>query len=463
MAVLILQPSDSDMALFNAIRIAADTDAELLLAPGVHLTPKDKLEPIRIGPNGLTVRSLDPQHPAVIRRPKHSIVLTAPDDHHGLFFIPAGPTDGELVTMQWHQGTDPEKPHGPITFGVVIRGEVRFDNLVLDCNMGQQLLETLDMRLKKNKADHSCMLGFRGDHTTPEHAPGRVYAGFSLVSLTHLEMQNGGYADDIWISRGHFYPNIREMRIDHVNSSNRVAHKRSTICFSGLALRVSITNCDFYELGMEDATETDYDELPRATPWFTRAQFVLNHVDMDRLDIAARGQVYALQATDIEVRESTRFYQAAGTISDSSLHIGAKTEPKIERCPGLTFRRVVWTLDAQDDGSLRGIRPHSRKGEECRLRFVRNSFVVPSADRGHIIFSEAGPPADNNRVQVWFLDCDFPESWGNDEDHVIADIQERGLWWFTTSSLDGRDPDVACPVKPGIEGIFRVVFPWPAI
>jgi hypothetical protein len=399
----------------------------------------------------------------VIRRPTRSIVLSAPDDHHGLFFIPAPPAESELATMQWHQGTDPEKPHDPITFGVVVRGEVRFDNVVIDCNMGKQLLETLDMTIRKNKAEHSCMLGFRGNRTSPAGAPGRVYAGFSLVNLTHLELLNGGYADDIWISRGGFYPNIAELRFNHVRSGERIKRKRSTICFSGLASRVSMTNCNIYELGMEDATATDYDELPRATQVFTPAQFVLNQVEMQRLDIAARGQVYALQASDVDVTESTRIYQAAGIISDSRLRVGRDTEPKIERCPGLTFRNVVWTLDAQDDGSLRGIRPHSRKGEECRLRFERNRFVVPTADRGHIIFSEAGPAADHNRVQVWFVDCDFPESWGNDEDHVIADIRERGLWWFTTSSLEGRDPDIACPVtEPVDDGVFRIVFPWPS-
>lgn len=462
MAVLILQPSTNDMALFNAIRIAADTNAELLLAPGVHLTPKAKLKPIPIGPNGLTVRSLDPSHKAVIRRPDRSIALTAPDDHHGLMFIPAGPTPGELANMVWHPGTDPSKPHGPITFGVVIRGEVRFENLDIDCNMGKQLLETLDMTLKKNKAEHSCMLGFRGDFTSPAGAQGRVYAGFNLVRLTGLEMLNGEYADDIWISRGGFYPNVREMRFDRITSSNPARRKRSTICFSGLASLVSITNSDFFELGMEDATETDYDELPRASS-FMRAQFVVDDVKMDRLDIAARGQVYALQVTDVEVRKSTRIYQAAGTIANSKLHIGAQTEPKIERCPGLTFRDVVWTFDAQADGSLRGIRPHSRVGEECRLRFVRNKFVVPSADRGHIVFSEAGPAEDHNRVQVWFIDCDFPDSWGKDSSRVIADIRERGLWWFSTSSLDGRDEDIACPVTQTADnGVFRIVFPWPS-
>jgi hypothetical protein len=463
-APLILPPSDSETALYNAIRMASEQGAELLLMPGVHLTPSDKLDPIPIGANGLTVRSHDPQHPAVIKRPDQSIVLAKPDDHHGLFFIPARATDAEIATMQWHQGTDPEKPHGPITFGVVIRGEVRFESVIVDCNMGNQLLETLDMTIKENKAEHSCMLGFRGDHKTPEGAAGRVYTGFSLVSLTNVETLNGEYADDIWISRGGFYPNIREMRFDRITSNNPGRKKRSTICFSGLARRVSITNSNFYELGVEDATATDYNELPRATPWFIRAQFLLNNLTLKRLDLGARGQVYELLASDIDVTESTHLYQAAGTISSSQLHIGPNTEPKLERCPGLAFRDVDWTLDAQanTNGLLRGIRPHSRNGEECRLRFVRNKFHVPAATHGHIIFSEASKD-DRNRVHVWFLDCEFPKTWGKDDQRLIADIQERGLWFFSTSSLDGRDEDIACPVKQTDDnGVFRIIFPWPS-
>jgi hypothetical protein len=95
--------------------------------------------------------------------------------------------------------------------------------------------------------------------------------------------------------------------------------------------------------------------------------------------------------------------------------------------------------------------------------FVRNEFrVSPMATHGRIFDSETTPADKHNRVQVGFLDCRFPPTWGNDETKLIANIAERGLWWFTPSSLAGRDPDVACPVKPRVSGIHRVVAWLPA-
>ena len=63
--------------------------------------------------------------------------------------------------MQWRPGTDPAK-QTPMTFGVLVRGEVRFDNIVLDCNMDQQDADTLDLTDPEQTLEHSCMLGFRG-------------------------------------------------------------------------------------------------------------------------------------------------------------------------------------------------------------------------------------------------------------------------------------------------------------
>jgi hypothetical protein len=455
-------PSDSQ-SLVDAIRQATAQDSVLLLAPGVHLTPELRIEPIAISPNGLTVRSQDPLNPAIIRRPAYSIDLDNPDDHHGLFFIPAPPSDIELGVVQWHPGMDPET-HTPMTFGVVIRGEVRFDNVVLDCNMAQQGAETLDLTDPEQTLEHSCMIGFRGDDTRPADQPGRVYVGFRMVSLTRLETRNGGYADDIWFSRGGFYPNIEQVDINDVRSGPRVGPKRSTVNFSGLCLRISITDCDIFELGMEDATNTNYDMLPRATPYFERSRWVLSNVTMKRLDLAARGKVYDLQGWNLDVTESARLYQPGGTISNSRLHVGAETERRLERFAGLTFRDVVWTLDPQPDGELRGLRPFARNGEECRVRFVRNRFQVPAtATHGQIIDSETTDPDQHNRVQVWVLDCRFPASWGMDSTKLIAKIEERGLWWFTPSSLEGRNPDIACPVNAGVDGITRVVMWWPTI
>ena len=101
--------------------------------------------------------------------------------------------------------------------------------------------------------------------------------------------------------------------------------------------------------------------------------------------------------------------------------MAAHTERRLNRFAGLTYRDVVWTLDPQPDGELRGLRPFSRNGEECRVWFVRNEFrVSPTATHGQVFDSETSAADQHNRLQVGFLDCRFPSTWGHDDAKLIA-------------------------------------------
>jgi hypothetical protein len=451
---IVLAPStDDEDALVNAIATATATGAELLLEPGEHLTRRGRNNRIEISGHGLTIRSQDRDSRATIKRPDGSIDLENPDDNHGLFFVPAGPSEDELAQIQWHQGVDAKGEE--ITFGVIIRGTIRIDGVDLNCNMGGQGLEP------GAKLDHSCMLGFRGFAYEPP--PGRVYVGFALVELTDIVTANHGYADDIWFSRGDFHPNIAEVRIDHLTSTSRVNRKRSTVDFSGLCRDISISNSDIFELGMED-TATSYRDLPRATEDFEPSRWRLDNIRMDRLDVAARGKTYILDGARLTVAESCHIDRAGGVISDSHLRVGPATNHLLDRENRLVFNRVTWTLDPDADGDLRGLRPRARGGESCEVAFFNNVFQVSeTAISGQVIDSELTGISAGNQVQVIAIECQYPDHVGHNDSLVIARVKERGFWWFTPGSLGNRDIDVALPVRSGVEGIDLRVSWWPFV
>jgi hypothetical protein len=155
---IILPPSDDKTALANAIHQAAGSGRDLLLEPGVHYTNPGFRQMIPIGPRGLRMGSTtSPKSSvkAVIRRPDHSIPPITGSLNYGLFFIPSPPTSTEKAAAVWKPAQD---SNGPFEYAVVMRGSISLGDLVVDCNMGNQGLESAP----HDAAQHSAMIGFSG-------------------------------------------------------------------------------------------------------------------------------------------------------------------------------------------------------------------------------------------------------------------------------------------------------------
>jgi hypothetical protein len=450
---IVLPASTDEDALVKAIGDATAQGVPLVLGPGVHLTKPGRDNRIAISEHGLIIHSEQPESPATIMRPDGAIHLASPDDNHGLFFVPEGPSADELAGMEWHQGSD---AHGALEFGVINRGVIRIDGVRVDCNMGQQGLETLvDVVV-----EHSCMLGFHGTRCDIPGGPRRtVFVGFESVLLTDIVTDNGGYAADIWFSRqGDFYPDVLYVGADRLVSTPRVINRdRATLDFSGLCQNVTITNSQIFELGMED-TAHPRDRL-RADPFFQPSRWWLSNITMDKLDLAADGKVYHIYGSGLRTSEYCYIYEAGGVISDSAFRVGSNR--RLIRENGLQFRNVTWTLDPDSNGNSPGLKPTAQDGDPCNVSFINNVFNVPgNVSEGQIFDSEyTHDPV--NRVQVVAIGCHYPDNFGYDEARPIANLQERGLWWFAPDDLVNRDIDVALP-KRDTQEVQRVVSWWPS-
>jgi hypothetical protein len=451
---IVLPASTNEEALVKAIGDATTQGVPLLLGPGTHLTKPGRRNLIAISGHGLAIHSEQPESPATIKRPDGAIDRAKPDENHGLFFVPDRPTDDELAHMEWQQRSD---GHGAFELGVINRGAIQIDGVRVDCNMGQQDLE----EVAQDAAEHSCMLGFRGMRYDYLDSPRRtVYVGFESVLLTNIVTDNGGYAGDIWFSRqGDFYPDVLYVGVDRLVSTPRVINRdRATLDFSGLCQNVTITNSQIFELGMED-TAHPRDRL-RADPFFQPSRWWLSNITMDKLDLAADGKVYHIYGSGLRTSEYCNIYEAGGVISDSAFRVGQNR--RLIRENGLQFRNVTWTLDPDPDGNSPGLKPTAQYGDPCNVSFINNVFNVSgSVSKGQIFDSEyTHDPV--NRVQVMAIGCHYPDNFGYDEARPIANLQERGLWWFAPADLANRDIDVALPKRDTSE-VQRVVSWWPSV
>jgi hypothetical protein len=191
----------------------------------------------------------------------------------------------------------------------VVRGEISITALSVDCNMAQQNAEGLP----KNAAEHSAMLAFAGQRYSAKPSatgmPRFVYVGFQSVALKDVRTLNGGYADDVWFSRGYFNPNIEQVTIERLTSSNRVNPRRATISFSGLCQNVEIRDVDIDSLHMEETSSPTYDHLPRQSDVFEPSLWRLENVTAKNIGLAAKasppqGNVYVLEASNLKTGES---------------------------------------------------------------------------------------------------------------------------------------------------------------
>lgn len=462
MPPIILDPSDPQRKLVEAIADAARLGVPLLLKPGTHFTQPGRQQKILIGSNGLRLGVAPPpfpvlpKPPAVIKRPDYAINLNAPDENFGLFFIPSHPTASEVAGVTWKRHVN---SGGKLfEFGVVIRGDIEIAGVMVDCNMGNQGLRPLP----KTAAEHSAMLGFAGKkyskmlgpagqlHQIPRNSPDIprvVYVGFRSVVLKNVVTANGGYADDVWISRGYFNPNIERVVIEKLSSLNRVNPKRATISFSGVCQTIQIKDVDIYKLEMEDDTKQHFNQLPRQSDQFTPSKWELMGINAERIDLAAKGKVYVLKATDLTARKSFNLYQAGGSIMSSTL--AARSGLRLIRLNDFVFDGVTWQFKPDKTGTVRGLRPTSQHGDPCSVTFRRNVFQVAGhPTSGQIINSKYSGTNPQNRVTVSLTGCTYPQQFGRSASKPIARVMERGDWTFALEDLGDRDSSVAIQEGP---------------
>ena len=261
-----LWPSTDLNKLVDAIAEANRDNKSILLMPGPHLTKpgKGRNQRIKIGKNGLHIKgNLSAGEYSSIKRPNNSIDLTHSDSNYGIFFIPSKPCDEEWKSIKsWKKHSITNTKTGIVKsfrYAIIIRGAIKIENLELDCNMGNQGLP--DTMLSKD-IEHSAMLGFSGEKYENNSFPGKyIFVGFESVTINNIRINKGGYADDIWISRGYFRPNIGKVSINNITSQNRINNKRATISFSGLAQKVEIKNANIFKLESEE-TSSRWSELP---------------------------------------------------------------------------------------------------------------------------------------------------------------------------------------------------------
>jgi hypothetical protein len=450
-----LTPSETNGdALVNAIRRATKQNIPIQLQPGTYLTKPGKSNLITIGGNGLTIGPVARPRAAprsVIKRPNHSIDLLHPDDNHGLFFVPSPPTPLEKAEVTWkhyHRG-DQE-----FEFAIIVRGTIRLFGIDIDCNMGAQGLETLPRGLS---AEHSCMLGFAGRKYAVENNPTTtmkrfIFVGFEAVELTDLRVANGGYADEIWFSRGYFNPNIARVRVDRLIAGRRINRKRATVDFSGLCQDITVTNSTFFRLGCE-ATDVPFREMPRSTAEFHPSVWNLSNLHLDGIDLGAHGRSYVIQGNRLETTEQCNIHEAGGSITDSDLTVTDRQ--RLIALHDFEFRDVRWTLKTSEGKNL-GLKITARPSEPCKVSFLDNTFEVQGAATDQVVIdSEYSREEEANEVRVVAIGCSYPATYGHAGEPPIAHVYERGRWTFARADLEGRDPDVALPMKIKHQDVFR--------
>jgi hypothetical protein len=459
---IVLPPSNDKTALVDAINLAAKSGRDLLLEPGVHYTKPGFDQMIPIGPRGLRIASVASKSSAkaTIRRPDHSVPPVKGSLSYGLFFIPSPPTDPEKANAVWKQAKDADG--FPFEYAVVMRGAIGFGDLVVDCNMGVQDLETAP----HDAAQHSAMIAFSGFSYAVDPDPGPppisrlIYVGFEKVVVQDVEFLNGGYADDVWFPPrgGIFHPNIDQVAIQRVVSARRLNPLRSTIDFSVPCANISVENADIYQLHAE--SDSDWKQAPRKDDVFTPSRWILGDIKTQVMFFSVQGKVIQLDAARLTVTEGCEITAAGGKLADSSLSIFSGGYSRFFNLDKLSFENTSLRLKAHDQGVVDGIMLGCLGNTTCIATFQNCRFEVDGRfSSGQLIntpkYSLAQP---GNVVTAEFRDCAYQAGFGTSDNlkAKVAYIQERGTWTFLRQDLPNGDPDTAIFKGPQSDIVLNI-------
>ncbi|HUI55580.1 MAG TPA: hypothetical protein VLY04_11440 [Bryobacteraceae bacterium] len=472
---ILLAPNPVPGALRAAIGQAIQQNDDLILLPGEHFTNPHSSEQIQVPATGLHIHVQSPiTARSIIKRPNGGL---DGDDQYGLFFIPAPPTQPEIAAAQWKRVFDrgAAKPPEPnFEYEIVVRGDILIENVDIDCNIQNQPIQQQD---PNNPWEHSAMLAFSGAlygssaaldfGQSPDGVPRRMYVAFRSVTVKSMNSENGGVADDIWISRGSFHPNIQQLTLDQIRAVTRRNPKRATIGFTELAAAVNITSCELDSLHVED--DVRWDTLPRQTPEFQKAHMNLNSIVTKKLDLGAKGFVLDLSATGITVTEEFTADQVSGTLQNSIIHKAAEPIARLD----MQFLKVQWKFPVLKDPLgkpfVRGLLAITRDAEPCRAVFRNNTFSVVdpmTADiLGQLIDGDPVVAINNvsgNQVLLSFEACAFDPRFASDgfRNTHIAHPATRGVWTFQRADFRGVPLERALliPDDQADRQIFVLVF-----
>ena len=441
--------------LVTSILAAIANNQPLVLPPGKHATDKHSRATIAVPATGLQILS-DPTLPRpIIQRPNNGL---DGDDQCGLHFVPDHPTQPEIDAAQWKVGVIGERlkdfKNGPeftppvdaFEYEILVRGDITIQDVDIDCNMQNQ---PLNQQKPGSPWEHSAMLRFHGIRydsqpvpgldfgTSPRGLPRRMFVAFRSVTIQRLDSSHGDVADDIFISRSNFHPNIQQVTLDHIRSFELPNRKRATIGFDDLAANISISDCDLFSLHFED--DVPWDTVPRQTPDFQKASVQLTNIRTQLLDLAAKGFVLDVDGQGLEITRNLSGGQASGSIRSSKIF---KDQIALLRMD-MEFTDVEWGFPVIL-GQVHGLKMMPVNGEPCRAVFTRNTFTaagqLPTNASGVLIAGEFEAPLQHvsgQQVFLSFRSCQFDPRMGSLPNTFIAQPTTRGTWTFDQDDLHG--------------------------